>query len=296
MRVLVTGANGLLGREVVRQLVLQGNEPILGVSQRRPGVEAGLDQVVLNVSEGSFERTLPARLDSIIHLAQSRKFKEFPKFAGDVFKSNVWLTQSLLQHAEKNGVERFVLASSGSVYRTKKSGWLHEKSPLVRPGEGGHYAASKLSAELISQAYSHLLDVQVLRFFYIYGPGQNRQMLIPRLVERVRAQETVSLEGRQGLRFNPIYVTDAAQAVLAAQGLKGSHCLNIAGPVAISLRQVVETVGHLLGRPVSVRSSGTRSPRVLASTVRMQALVGSSSRLPRFGLQKMVEADTADGV
>lgn len=288
MRVLVTGANGLLGREVIRQLVLQGNEPILGVSQRRPGVEAGLDQVVLNVAEGSFERTMPARLDSIIHLAQSRKFKKFPQFADDVFKTNVWLTQSLLQHAEKNGVERFVLASSGSVYRTKKSGWLHEKSPLVRPGEGGHYAASKLSAELITQAYSHLLDVQVLRFFYLYGPGQNREMLIPRLIERVRAQETVSLEGRQGLRFNPIYVTDAAQAVLAAQGLRGSHCLNIAGPAETNLRTVLEKTARILGKPLLIDCQGTRSPITLANTNLMGELVGWPRCLPNEGIEKIV--------
>lgn len=288
MKVLVTGANGLLGREVVRQLALEGHETVLGVSERSPEMGVGLDQVVLNAADGSFEAKLPAQLDSIIHLAQSRKFKEFPQYAGEVFKTNVWLTQSLLEHAQRKAIEKFVLASSGSVYKTKKFGWLNERSALIRPGEGSHYAASKLSAELITQSYSHLMGVQVLRFFYIYGPGQNREMLIPRLVEKVRSEERVWLEGRKGLQFNPVHVTDAARAVLAALDLNGSHRLNIAGPQATNLREVLELVGQILGKPASLDYQRIRSPKALSSTKLMEELLGRPLCPPKEGLESIV--------
>jgi nucleoside-diphosphate-sugar epimerase len=91
------------------------------------------------------------------------------------------------------------------------------------------------------------MQVVVMRFFFIYGYGQNRSMLIPRLVDNVRNGRAIALQGKEGIRINPIHVTDAAAAVIAALGTSKSATYNIAGPDVLSLKNIGETIGELLG-------------------------------------------------
>ena len=94
----------------------------------------------------------------------------------------------------------------------------------------GLYAASKRAAELIAGAYSELLDVVVLRPFFVYGPGQRTGMLIRRLAERVLADEPVTVSGEQGIVMNPVHASDAARAVLASvEAPNGVGVVNVAG-------------------------------------------------------------------
>jgi len=138
-------------------------------------------------------------------------------------------------------------ASSGGVYGTGEKAF-DENSPINSSGELGYYLGSKLCGEILVQNYASIMNVIVLRFFFMYGPEQNKSMLIPRLVESVRNGTAITLQGHDGIQLNPIHAADAANALVKLVGMEESCALNIAGPDILTLRQIAETIGETLGK------------------------------------------------
>jgi UDP-glucose 4-epimerase len=172
---------------------------------------------------------------------------EFPEQALDVFRVNVASTAALLDHAVSVGARRFIYASSGGVYESRARA-MSENTPIKSPGRLGHYLGSKLSGELLVQSYASHMTVVVLRFFFMYGPGQARDMLIPRLLSNVTHGRTITLQGPDGLRMNPVHVSDACRAVMAAMAIAESATINVAGPEVLSLREIGEIMGRHVDR------------------------------------------------
>jgi nucleoside-diphosphate-sugar epimerase len=243
--VLLTGASGLLGRELTPRLL--DRFQVYALVRRPPETpSSGVSYLEVDFSKEWNPSTLPRHVDAIIHLAQSSRFREFPEEALDVFRVNVDSTARLLDYARMSGTKQFVYASSGGVYGTGTDAFS-ENSPLISPGKLGFYLGSKLCGEVLVQSYVPMMQALVLRFFFMYGPGQDRSMLIPRLVDSIRDGRPVILQGGDGIRINPIHVSDAATAVLAALNTTSSATYNIAGREVFSLRQVAETIGRLVG-------------------------------------------------
>jgi nucleoside-diphosphate-sugar epimerase len=182
----------------------------------------------------------------VVHLAQAREFRDFPARATDVFAVNVASTALLADWACRVGARQLVVASSGAVYRP--GGEPHrEDDPVGGPEVPSYYASTKLAAEMLARAYSSELAVTILRPFFIYGRGQEASMLFPRLVASVRAGRPVRLDGGEGMRFNPVHVSDAAAAVSAALVQEQSCVVNVAGPEVLTLRMAVEVLAGELG-------------------------------------------------
>jgi UDP-glucose 4-epimerase len=244
--VIVTGANGLLGRQLAELLAKTWS--VLALVRRLPSDPiTGVDYRVVDFSLDLDTAVLPERAHAIVHLAQSVHFREVPARALEVFQVNIASTARLLDYAWKAGVERFAYASSGGIY-DGGSQVFRENSPIIQPGTLGYYLGSKVSGEALVSSYAKFMRVMILRFFFIYGSRQNRTMLIPRLVDNIRAGRPVSIQGDNGLRLNPIHVTDAALAVVATLGSENSAVYNIAGPEILSLRALCDEIASLVGR------------------------------------------------
>jgi hypothetical protein len=145
--VLITGSAGFIGRRVADRWE-QGSlgRVRFGWSARR-----GFD-----LSVAGWTRGLPGDgADVVVHLAQSRRYREFPEGADDMFRVNVAATSELLEWSRTHGVGRFLFASTGTIY-APGPGKLAE-SAECRPGS--MYAATKLAAELLIQRYAGLFDV-----------------------------------------------------------------------------------------------------------------------------------------
>ncbi len=206
----------------------------------------GIRVLKVDLSSNWSARDLPGECEAIIHLAQSASFRDFPAGAMDVFKVNIDSTAKLLEYANNVGVKKFIYASSGGVYGNGSQAFK-ENAPIVPAGQLGHYLGSKACGEILAQSYSAIFQVIVLRPFFIYGPNQNRSMLIPRLFDSISQGSPIGLQGDCGIRINPIHVYDAAAAVAAALAYERSATFNIAGPNVLSLRDVCEIMGRYLG-------------------------------------------------
>jgi len=208
MRILVTGAGGFVGSHLVAALFAAGHETIAvvrGPTAAIPGIVVERDVALREWTVG-----LPTGIDVVFHLAQSARYREFPAGAQDMLHVNVDATAELVDWAARNGVRRFVFASTGNVYAASTSP-LSEQSPCAPTG---FYACSKLAAEHIVAPYVDVLEVATVRLFGIYGANQ-RQGLVPMLLSRIRSGETITLAGGVGLRLTPLHVDDCVRFLMA---------------------------------------------------------------------------------
>lgn len=266
---LVVGAGGFLGVHVCE--LLKADISILAATSDvrrlpRPG------WIHLDMTQPDTLQNLPPMVDAVVYLAQSPHHKDFPNQAKHIWSVNVQGLLLMLEYARQAGVQHFVLASSGSVY-AKSEEVLHEEAPLLTGSGGSFYVRSKIAAELLINAYSVFFSTTSLRFFTMYGAGLGNTMLLARMVRAVQEGLPVTLDGEDGLLFNPLYATDAAQAVAAGLRLYGNHTINVAGPELVTLGQVCRIIGRELGRePVFVhQGSGWK---IVADITAMRQLLG----------------------
>jgi UDP-glucose 4-epimerase len=260
VRVLVSGAGGFLGSRLVP--LLARRHDVVAVA-RAP--LAGVETVVADLTR---EPDLPA-CDAVVHLAQSRRYRDWPDGAGDVYAINVGSTFRLLEHARRCGASHFLLASTGAVYSPANEP-LREDDRL---GPTGFYPRSKLAAEVLAQAYDGELVTVILRPFAIYGPGQEG-MLVANLAARVSAGEEILVQGEPGLSINPIHVEDAARAFAAALDIARPGVFNVAGDETVSLTALVDLLAEIAGRPAIVRHAEGSSAYLVGDATRMRDVLG----------------------
>jgi nucleoside-diphosphate-sugar epimerase len=266
-RILITGASGLLGSHLVEMLLQEDQFELFLLSRSREDIwrNRNVHIVEINFAENWDINELPGNLHAIIHLSQAENFRNFPEAAKEVFYINTVSTMRLIDHAAKTNVSHFIYASSGAVYGS--DGIFNEQEPVSFRSNMGFYTGTKLCSEVLLDSYSKLLQVITLRFFFIYGKGQRKEMLLPRLVGFVKKGHDISLEGKDGLEINPVHATDAAKAVIAALKLTGSHTINIAGPEICSLRKIVETIGNELATLPKIKSDETKQSKSLIADI-----------------------------
>ena len=265
MRVLITGASGFIGRNLLTAL----EHEIHGLTQDLA--------VPLNLT------ALPREIDAVIHLAQSRHYREFPDRALDMFNVNVAATLQLLEYARSAGAKRFILASSGSVYGAGPRPFTEDDEP--KPPD--FYAVTKWTAEQIAAQYRKYFDVIVLRPFFVYGHGQTGR-LIPGLVDRIANDQPITVDGAEGIRINPVHVSDCVRAIAAALDHDGQLTVNIAGEETVSMLDLAMRIAALMGRAPHISHTDMQREDILGDITRMRQTLGAPTVRLADGLADVV--------
>lgn len=281
MKILLTGAAGFIGRRVLERL--EPGHEIAAVVRRAP--DASREWVVLDLAQPPVRAKLPERVDAVIHLAQSRRYREFPEGAEDIHAINVDSTFRMLEYARAAGAQSFVLASTGGIY-----GYSYEALAESSPASPlNFYLTSKHLAESLVANYQPFFRTILFRFFFVYGPGQSR-MLVPSLLEKVRKGDQITIAGRPGQRINPIYVDDAVEVFAPALGLDRSDVFNVAGDEIVSIRDLVAVIEEATGEPAHVRHiEPEHEGDLVGDNSRMKEVLGVSPRVSLLdGIRSML--------
>lgn len=273
--VLVVGGSGFLGSHTVRRLAAHGYRVIATYqsSKHRPAL-ANVSWLPTDFTKPNATANWPTNCDYLIYLAQSRRHGQFPDGADDVFQVNVNGLMQSLNYARQANVRSAVIASSGSVCTTTNAP-AKETDAISLQGHRNFCAATKLAAEILTDAYRSVLPIALLRIYFPYGPGQSEDMLFPTLVNRVRQGQAIQLDGPDGFLTNPVFATDAAAAIERCLNLSSSVTLNLAGPENVRLRALSECIGSILNRkPVFEVKSIESGPIIAGDTEGMQTALG----------------------
>jgi UDP-glucose 4-epimerase len=277
MKVLVTGGSGFIGSNLLPVLTNRDteNSVFAVVREINKATPTNIKLISADLGHIGWTKCLPdEQFDMVIHLAQSKHYRDFPVLTDDIFKINVQATVELAQWSIKHGVKRFLFASTGNVYGN--SNLVHREEDHCDPKT--MYGASKFSAEILLKPFSQFIDIVVLRFFGVYGPGQTHAML-PGIIQRFKAGKEITLAENVGVRFNPIYVDDCAEMIyrlMTTVSLSAYEVINIGGEENIDLRQVSSLMENYSGINAVIRLTSERP----------KALVGSTEKLKQLCLYK----------
>ena len=279
-RVVLTGATGFVGAHLRRRLRV--HMPVIALTRDRAlEPEPNITWMKMDLADW---RTIswPADADTLIYAAQSREYRDFPGGSGDMIDVNVRGLIALLAAATRSGLRRVIYLSSGNVYAPFDT--LVDEDAPVQPGS--FYAHTKRMAELVVEGCASTVECTVLRLFTVYGPGQ-REMLVPRLFDRIARGEPISVGPTGGLTLSPIYVDDVCALVerlIEPVPQRGYRTFNVGGAEAVTIQALATAVGNVLGKQpmFEIRPEGAAAGWA-ANTQRVRAAVGWA---PTIGLHE----------
>jgi nucleoside-diphosphate-sugar epimerase len=273
-RILLTGATGFVGRQVLRALAASGARIRAvvreGNSESRLGGTASVESItsspdIFRESVEWWNETLQD-VDTIVHVAwyaEPGKYLHSPE--------NIICLEGTLrmaQAAAQVGVKRFVGIGTCFEYDLS-AGMLATDTPL-RPVSP--YAGAKAAAFL---ALSQWLPPQEISFawcrlFYLFGEGEDERRLVSNLRARLAAGEPVNLtSGNQVRDFLDVRIAGEQIADIALGDREGP--VNVCSGIPVTVRQIAEQIADEFGRPdllrFGARADNLVDPRFVVGVV-----------------------------
>jgi len=164
------------------------------------------------------------------------------------YQANCDGTLNLLELCRQHGVEKFLLASTSSLYGSHNPVPYREDTDTNRPLSP--YAASKKAAETLAYTYHHLhgIDVTIFRYFTVYGPAGRPDMSVFRFVRRIAEGESIVVFGDGTQERDFTYVDDIARGTVAGLKPLGYEVINLGGDRPVRLSAVIEQIASLVGK------------------------------------------------
>jgi nucleoside-diphosphate-sugar epimerase len=265
MKALVTGVAGFIGSHLTASLLDKG-ATVVGIDcftdyYPRPIKEKNLEEHRLREGfrfvETRIETAdLPALLDGVTHVfhlaAQAGVRKSWGKDFTAYTVNNVYATQVLLEACVGRPIDRFVYASSSSVYGDAAAIPMREDA---LPQPLSPYGVTKLAAEHLCHLYhvNQGVPTCAMRYFTVYGPRQRPDMAFHRFCKAALREEPLSLYGDGEQTRDFTFVADAVAATIAAgtRGVPGRN-YNIGGGSRVSMNQVLQIIERIAGHPLRV--------------------------------------------
>jgi nucleoside-diphosphate-sugar epimerase len=302
---VVTGGGGFIGSHIARALVRQGqrvrifDNGMTGGPQRLADVLADIEWIADDLRDSEALQRAFAGVEVVFHQAAvasvPRSIAE-PTLAHAI---NLTGTLNVLDAACRAGVRRVVYASSSAVYGVLPGSPKSEAMP-VEPLSP--YAAQKLAGEHYCRIWQQLhgLETVSLRYFNVYGPGQDPQSeyaaVIPKFITTVLRGDTPTVfgDGEQSRDF--IYIEDIVNANLRAamQSEAVGHVFNVGTGGSSTLNQLLAELARITGREIHPNYTDARPGDVresLADISLLKAILGYQPTVPfGTGLERTVAA------
>ena len=274
--ILVTGAAGFLGREVIHSILRSNPKQRILATYHKKKPNQVFDKKILkkvrflrvDLSSAKSVSKIPLKFKALIHLASFIPHKPDDFDSSMNFKANVTGGWNLSRHCLQNtNLKKVILGSSMAVYGSQY-GSMTEWSPCL-PDHA--YGESKYVSEIIFQNLSNRTGVPltILRFSSIYGANQDQRSVLPTFINRcIKGKDLKLFQG--GARYQDfIYVKDAAKAVSSALKRKKGGVYNIGYSKKTSMKSLASTVRAVFGNKkskiINVKKRETKSSMVLSN-------------------------------
>jgi len=263
---LVTGAAGFIGAALAKRLIKEGHS-VVTIDNLSTGLKENIPEGVIFIEGNTYDREIIDRLyqykfDGIYHLAgQSGGVTCWDDPLYDM-NSNITATLLLLEYAHKTGCNRFLYASSMSVYGDENPCPVREGDEL-KPKT--FYAVGKLASENYLRIYSEQYGIKctALRFNNTYGPGQNmenlRQGMVSIFLAYAIKDRHIPVMGDKNRYRDFVYIDDQVEACILALNGNEKELYNVyttATNRKTTCGQLVEKLENLLPFDITVEYKG----------------------------------------
>ena len=301
MKALVTGGAGFIGGHIARDLCRRGADVTIidnlktGNMKNIPG-EAKFFKA--DIGRDQLEEAFGDGFDIVYHFAgQSSVETSYSDPLYDL-DTNCRSTLKLLDLCKRSGTNRFVFASTMSVYGG--TGEMPKDETAPRDGEN-FYDISKKASEDYLWVYARFgIKSTAMRLFNIYGPGQNLENLRQGMLSIYLAQAIntgkIVVKGSLGRTRDFVYIDDvveAARAVVKSESCWG-RAINICSGKEVSVRETIDLISKSLEQEVRIEmAEGTPGDidRMVGCPTLLKALTGYECRVSlEDGINSMVSA------
>ncbi len=302
---LITGAAGFIGSVVATKLLASGAE-VVGLDNLNNAYDPrmkeyrlsqlqqipGFSFLKLDVSDRSIinnQQLVGKDFDAVINLAARAGVRDSLNDPWVYLDTNGTGTLNLLEFCRQEGVPKFLLASTSSIYGQDAPLPTPETAPSDLPLQS--YAASKKAAEAMAHAYHYLyeIDVSIVRYFTVYGPAGRPDMVMYRFAKWIIEGMPVHLngDGEQSRGFT--YIDDIASGTIAALKPLGYEIINLGGHEVITINDLIEILEKITGKKADI----IQHPRHPADMLTSQADVTKAKTLldwePQVSLEQGIK-------
>ena len=300
-KVAVAGCAGFIGQHVTKHLLARGItvigadnfcEDLYPASDRRRAIAEMSTVANFSFTEMDLLTGTPSEFadcDVWINMAglagQARSWEIPERYEA----ANVDLAVALFRAAQSSRVQRFVHASTSSVYGEFAEGDETQPFDPCSP-----YGTTKVEAEgALRELATDEASLVILRFFSVYGPGQRTDMGFYKIIDAALRQQEVPVHDRPGLMRDFTYVSDVADAVLAVMDpAVEASIYNVASSDPTSLDESLALIDELTGGTMRRRMIPTPhglQTRTSADTTRLRTATSWRPSTPlRTGLENQV--------
>lgn len=288
MRIFVTGGTGIVGSAAVPVLRARGHDVLVLTRRALAEHSAGYCQGDLSNTEAVAELLGRFSPDAVLHLG----WEGLPDYSLAQTLRNLDYSINFFKAAAVAGCK--TIMSTGSCWEyAARTGQLSEDAPLYG-GEPFHAAKNALRFIGEAVAAAHNARFFWMRLFFVYGPGQRQQSLVPQLIEAIRHGKPPGLRAPHN-RHDFVYVHDVAQALAAVleQSPPGT-VYNVGSGHPTAVADIVATVHRLMGGPPSspLTGNGPPSQDFWADITRLTRDTGWQ---PMYGLEAGIRATLSKG-
>ncbi len=311
MSILVTGGAGFIGSHFIQRLLPQTSDPIVCLDNfndyydpalKRTNAAAFDDVDQVTVVEQSFcdapamqQLFAQHQFRQVVHLGAYAGVR--PSVANPFIyqQANVQGTLSLLEAAREHPVERFLLASSSTVYGSGAAVPFSEDAPLGIPMSP--YGATKRAAELLGLTYYDLHQVPVvcLRPFSVYGPRLRPDLAMTIFTDAIENGKTLPVFGDGTIRRDFTHVADICDGLTAAMTADGvvGETINLGHSEPIEVRALIAGLEEALGKTANIDWQPEKPgdmPITFANLEKAERLLGYRPKVEfREGLREYVD-------
>lgn len=291
-RILITGAAGFIGSNLINRLLQSGIYQLVGLDNfdnfySREQKEKNLAPFISHPDFHFFEGDICnmdnllalGDFDVIIHLAAKAGVR--PSILNPILyqQVNVDGTQNLLEFARQKNIKQFVFASSSSVYGINENiPWNEdEKLKPISP-----YASTKLSCEMLGHVYSHLYGIRflALRFFTVYGPAQRPDLAIHKFFIAISEGNPIPVFGDGSSSRDYTFVEDTIQGIEAAITYDQSdfEIINLGNHQTVTLSELITAIEKISGKKAMI----DRQPEQAGDVPKTYADISKAKRLLNY--------------
>jgi nucleoside-diphosphate-sugar epimerase len=304
---LITGAAGFIAARTAEFLLNDGHT-VVGVDNLNDAYDPRIKEYrlkrlqalkgftfhKLDVADKSIiERFKGEAFDAVINLAARAGVRYSVDNPWVFVETNMIGTLNMLELCKQNGIKKFIVASTSSIYGEDPPYPTKESAPSSEPLQP--YAASKKGAEAMCHAYHHLygIDVSILRYFTVYGPAGRPDLAHLRFVQWISEGKPVRVNGDGNQSRGFTYIDDIARGTILALKPLGFEVINLGGHEVVTIKELIRIVEDVTGKKAVVQYAPPNPADMLtnqADVTKAGELLGWEAQFNmRAGVEKLVE-------